>query len=116
MHAITVIVGQIGWSLLFKEESKAKEMSAILAKRENEFTVLEDDFGQKLDARTALIAGYMIEDMEQSKLAHVERALHQQRTQNLAQKIAESDPGLRINRMMNGPAMIQPGMPGIPRN
>lgn len=113
MHAITVIVGQIGWSLLFKEEVKAKEVADILTKREGPFTIITDDFGQKLDARTELIAGYMSEDMEQSKLAHVERALHQQRTQNLAQKTAEADPGLRLGRMMNGPAMIQPG---IPRN
>ena len=84
MHAITVIVGQIGWSLLFKDEEKANKIADVLKKREGQFTAIEDDFGQKLDARTDAIAGYMIEDMEQSKLAHVERALHQQRTQNLA--------------------------------
>lgn len=116
MHAITVIVGQIGWSLMFKEESKAQDAAAKLAARTEPFTVIEDDFGQKLDARTNLIAGYMIEDMEKSKLAHVERALHQQRTQNLAQKTAEADPSLKLSRMMNGPAMISPMGPGGNRN
>lgn len=113
MHAITVIVGQIGWSLLFKDAEKAQEVAAVLASRPQPYTVIEDDFGQKLDARTDLIAGYMIENMEQSKLAHVERALHQQRTQNLAQKAAEADPAMRLNRVMNGPAMLQPGMPRV---
>ena len=116
MHAITVLVGQIGWSLLFKDEEKANKVAEVLKKREGPFTAIEDDFGQKLDARTDAICGFMIEDMEQSKLAHVERALHQQRTQNLAQKTAEADPSLRLNRMMNGPAMISPMMPGQGRN
>ena len=35
-------------------------------------------------------------------------ALHQARTQNLAQKMGESDPALRAGRMGQGPAIISP--------
>jgi len=50
----------------------------------------------------------MLEDMEKSKLAHIERGLHQARTQAKAQQAATQDPVLKSAAMMRGPAMIDP--------
>ncbi len=108
MYNITVIVGTIPWSLMFKTKESAEVANDILSHREHEYVVVEDDFGHKLDARTLSISGFIFEDMEQTKMAHVERALHQTRLQHLAQRAAESDPMLRAGMMRGGPAILQP--------
>lgn len=113
MHSITVIIGQTALALLFKTKEHAEIADNILSGRSaagGQISV-EDDFGQKLVANTQNLAGYLYEDLDSSKLAHVERALHQTRTQNLAQKTAEADPSLRLASRM-GPAMIS-SMPGF---
>jgi hypothetical protein len=112
MHSITVIIGSLAFALIFKTKESAAKACTTLGERIGEYLVIEDDYGQKIDARFDMIAGFIFEDMEKSKLAHVERALHQQRTQNLAQKTAETDPSLRMARNMNGPAIVSP----FPRN
>ena len=113
MYSIAVIVGQTALSLMFRTKEKAEAADNILSGRSSaggQISV-EDDFGQKLVVNPQSVAGYLYEDLDLSKLAHVERALHQTRTQNLAQKTAESDPSLRLASRM-GPAMISP-MPGF---
>ena len=47
-------------------------------------------------------------------MANVELFLHQQRVQVLAQKAAQSDPGLRAASMMNSPRVLDPM--GMQRN
>ena len=52
----------------------------------------------------------MIENLDMSQVAHVERSLRQQRMQAKFQKAAESDPEIRA--AMRGPAVLSPmGMP-----
>ena len=62
----------------------------------------------------------MLEDLDQSKFAHIERALHQSRTKVTADKLAEADPTIREaqRRAQGGMPMIQPvpGMPGFGPN
>lgn len=76
------------------------------------FIQITDDFGQHATFNIASIHGAIVEDLEQSKLARAEQMLHQARCQNVAQKLALADPGLR---MMNSPAVLNPMGNGMMR-
>lgn len=113
MHLLTIVFGPTPtpWSLLFKKPELADKtfFDIQVAKREHAATVsLMDDFGQRADVDVASIHGFMLEDMEQSKLAHIERGLHQARTQARAQQQAQADPALRAAAAMQSPAMLTP--------
>jgi hypothetical protein len=112
MWTIACVVGPASFALLFKtEENAAKAIKICNAGIKGELAQITDDFGQQLV--TYQLQGYLAEDLEQSKLARVEFALHQQRTQLLAQKAAENDTVIRTSRMMQGPAVLDPGF-GMP--
>ena len=108
MYLITVPVGNAVWCLLYKEQKNAESafntIDAMAAP-----VCITDDFGQTLQL-SAPPAGMLYEDLEQSKLAQIERMLHQARTQARAQSLASADPGLRSGVM--GPAPISPFMRG----
>ena len=115
MFAITVLLGPVPYALLWRNEERAREAQKQLVHRfesaPNEWIEIKDDFGQELGCVRSSIAGHIFEAMEQTKVAHAERALHQHRTQSLAQKMADSDPGLKTSRLMaNGP-MLHPFPP-----
>ena len=61
------------------------------------------------------VAGMMFEDLDKSMLAHVERGLHNARTQAKAQQQAMSDPVLKTAAMtaQRGPAIYDPQGNGI---
>lgn len=108
MYALTICFGPTGtnWRLLFKTKES-------LEKQRNEMPVMEqlfitDDFGQQCTIKTKQIHGTMIEDLDESKVANVEMALHGARTQASAQQRAEADPTLRAARFAQGPAVINP--------
>lgn len=110
MFSLTVIVGTNGWGLMFRSKGKAE---AAVATLEGGVLAVErvsivDDFGQSLFVNRDNISGWVFEDMEQSKLAHVERALAHARMQGLVQKMAEADPALRTSMMNRGPAIVSP--------
>jgi hypothetical protein len=113
MHLLTIVFGPVPtpWSLLFKKPELADKTFADLqiAKKEKaEQVSVMDEFGQRADIDVKSIHGFMLEDMEQSKLAHIERGLHQARTQARAQQMAGSDPVLKNAAMMQSPAMLSP--------
>jgi len=117
MFCVNIAVGNSCWRLLFRDEEKAKAAFENLTPRNlAALTVhVEDDFGQVCNAITTSINAVMFEDLDKAKMANVELFLHQQRVQAMATKAAQSDPGLRANVMMNGPAMLSP-LGGFPRN
>ena len=80
-----------------------------------ESTSIADDFGQNCEINSKQIAGYMLENLDQSKLAHIERALNHERTRIAADKLAEADPTIREarRRQQGGMPMIQPMNPGL---
>jgi hypothetical protein len=95
------------WGLMFKDRKTADAAWHKIA-AESPATV-EDDFGQRLEIRRENISGLMFEDMELSKLALIERSLHQARTQVKAKQMADADPMLRTAMMSSGgPAIISP--------
>ncbi len=107
MFSITVMVGAQGFTLMYRTQQKAEESARVL-RGGDPMIAIEDDFGQSVAINRQHLSGFMVEDLEKSKLAHVERALHIQRTQALAQKTAEADPGLKFSMMNRGPAMVSP--------
>jgi hypothetical protein len=122
MWCVTVAVGTIPWALMFKTEEaarKAYEVACLRGLHTNQLRdtqiEIDDDFGQNLSVQVTSVAGCMLEDMDKSKLAHIERALHHARMQQEGQKLAQADATLRQGQ--HGPSIISPmGMPnGYPR-
>ncbi len=111
MFCINVALGSTSWRLLFRDDKKAnaafKELTTPLDGAA--IIAINDEFGQTLFANRDAMHGVMFEDLDQTKLAHIEMALHQARTQNQAQKMAQADPMLRAGAHPNaGPAIINP--------
>ena len=117
MFCINVALGSTSWRLLFRDEENAIAVGKMLEFHDNnELSVcVEDDFGQRLLAKFDSMHGVMFEDLDQTKMAHIEMALHQARTQNAAQKMAATDPSLRAGSNA-GPAIISPMSNGLGRN
>ena len=111
------------WMLLFKTKETADKAYTKLVPEVNTLLhgqpgqrpvgLLEDDFGQHVIVTE--FSGAIMEDMEQSKLAHIERALHMARTKAKADQIASSDPALRTAAMTQSPAVFSPLNGGYPR-
>jgi len=106
MFIINVALGNTSWRLLFKDEvGLGKGVTALTSGRPN--IEVDDDFGQTLSAKANSIHGFMLEDMDKTKMAHVEMALHQARTQGLATKMAQHDPALKAQSNMS-PNVLNP--------
>lgn len=113
MYLLTIVFGPTPtpWALLFqKSETAELAFNGLQDARKIKQGCVEicDDFGQKIDLPLASIHGFMLEDMEKSKLAHIERGLHQARTQARAQQMASTDPVLKTAAMGQGPAILSP--------
>lgn len=120
MHSLTICFGPAAttWALLFKEEAKAVELYNNYTTDKVESAIgcfiAADDFGQALTLEFKNIHGMMLEDMDLSQLAAVERGLHQARTQAKAETKAMTDEVIKnaIRAKQQGPAVYQPGMNG----
>lgn len=118
MFSLTICFGPTGtlWTMLFKTEQNARQISDIIKEEmvtyklqgKDGYGEFNDEFGQSFSLAFSAIHGMMLEDLEQSKLAHIERALHQARTQALGQTMVESDSTLKAARQRQGAAIIQP--------
>jgi hypothetical protein len=114
MYCLTICFGPAAttWALMFKTKETAEiGWNAIaLAKANNVVVNFSDDFGQEIVLESAPVHGVMLEDLSLSKLAHIERALHQARMQAEGQKMAQTDPALV--HAARGPNIISPMMGG----
>lgn len=110
MHLLTIVFGPsaTSWALLFKSPEAADRAVIDLEKPDSSVVTIIDDFGQRATLKAESIHGFMLEDMEQSKLAQIERGLHFERTKARANQMAQSDPVLKNAAMMQGPAMLSP--------
>ena len=106
MHVITVAFGEAPamWQFVFKTEEAATVAWQQLGNETQ--VVIVDDFGQTGNFDSKHINGRMLENLDMSQQAHVERSLRQQRMQAKFQKAAESDPEIRA--AMRGPAVLSP--------
>ncbi len=112
MFCITVALkdNPATWTLLFQKEESAMTSWALLQLPGSSGIVsLADDFGQTALVQQTCVAGAMFEDLDKSMLAHVERGLHNARTQAKAQQLALNDPVLKTAAMTRqGPALFDP--------
>lgn len=121
MQKLTIVFGPTGtvWPLMYKTEEAAKEaMAKIVADTDPvlrtiggavlQDAMLVDDFSQTVRIPLSEIKGIMLEDMEVSKLAHIEHQVHVWRVQASAQQTATTDPILRSAAARQGPAVITP--------
>lgn len=124
MHSLTILVGEncTPWMLMFKTEEKAGIIynAYVTVKMQPDsiggVLVGCDDFGQTFAIPYDGIRGMMLENLDLSQEAYVERGLHNARSQAKAQEKAMTDPKLMaaMRRQGQGPAVLQPGgmMPG----
>lgn len=112
MFSITVALAntQIVWTFMYKtKESAEKAWNGDMHENASHW-IISDDFGQTCCIPRAQIAGSLMEDLDQSKMAHIERSLHVERVKVAAQRAAQSDPVLKTAMMTrgNGAAVFDP--------
>src|SRR5215469_6206799 len=102
MFSMTIIFGNacVPFTLLFKNP-------ATFDSKDFDIT---DDYGQHACVRREIIQGVMFEDLTKSKLAQIERGMHQMRTQVEANNMAKADPALMAAMRMQqqAPGVITP--------
>lgn len=116
MYCITIALkdNPAVWTLMFQSAEKAQKSFDLFAAQAS-LILLEDDFGQTAFVDKSCIAGAMFEDLDKSMLAHVERGLHNARTQATAEKMAMNDPVLKTAAIskQRGPAIYDPQGNGL---
>jgi hypothetical protein len=113
MHLLSIVFGPTptAWAMLFQKPELADKafFDLEVAKRERKETVsVFDEYGQRAVFETVEIHGFMLEDLEKSKVAQIERGLHQARTQARAQQQAAADPILSNAARIQGAPVLQP--------
>ena len=119
MFALTIVFGSpaVPWSLLFNSKEAADAAfenykSSKATSFSGEYFIQKDDFEQEVCISRISLHGAMIEDMDKSKLAAVERGIHQAKTQIAAQKRAQQDPEIaahaRTQQMTGGAPILSP--------
>ena len=98
------------WTLLYQKEETARASFRILTA--GQFFEITDDFGQTAFLPTNSHCAALLEDLDKSALAHIERALHNARTNHKANSRAQSDPMLRSANVSRGPDVLQPMVNG----
>lgn len=116
MFSMTISFGNSGTQLLFKnEESFSAAKTAYKTSRATGDELhLIDDYGIEIMVKRASIHGAMFEDLDQTKLGHIERALHQTRLQIAGEKagMAAPDISAHMRARMGGPAVLSPSFGG----
>lgn len=117
MFSITVALAntQIVWTLLYKTKAVADSAwRGLLELHSNlkQDAGVCDEFGQMVMLPVGAIAGVLFEDLDQSKMAHIERAMHTERVKIQAQNAAQSDPIIKnaMRTAQRGPAIFDPTM------
>lgn len=112
MFSLTVFVGSGMWQFLFKTEETAKmafnTIVIPMSVTTSNTADIVDDFGNHAAFIRTAIHGEVLENLEETKLAHCERALHQQKVQIAAQELARADSTISKARNMQGPAILAP--------
>lgn len=121
MFSLTIALdGPVLWSLMFKtKEAADKIWNQLNVPSVLPVVELTDDFGHRAIVAFSRFAGAILEDMSLTRVAHIERALHEARTRAKMQQDAQADPVLRTAAMTQGqgPAILNPmGNGPFPRN
>lgn len=116
MFSVSVAFGPVSWLLMFREKANAE---ATIKSFTTPFSLtngfgtekpnaVTDDFGQSVHWMSPPTA-IMLEDMEASKLMHIEHQMRGVHIQTEVRKRAENDSQLRMGR--GGPAIMTPFAP-----
>lgn len=115
MFSMTISFGNSGTSLLFKtkeafEAAREKYRASKATTFEGDELHIVDDYGAELLVKRSALHGALFEDMDQTKLGHVERGLHQARLQIAADKagMAAPDIATHMRARMGGPSVLAP--------
>jgi hypothetical protein len=107
MFSISIAMGRgtpVVWALLYRTKEKALEASLKLHESQGEIS-LNDEFGQTIHVVKANVVGILTEDLEQSRVAHLERAIHEQKIRAAVGTRMRSDPAFR-DITPAGPAVL----------
>lgn len=104
MFSVNVALGNVSWALVFNDEESATKAFNDLRNTTGTETFVDifDDYGQKFHADGKNIQGVMFEDWNKTKLGHIERAIHSQRTQVEANKRWSRDPAAQAAGLVQG--------------
>lgn len=107
MFSLSVCFGPQGttWAFMFKTK---ESLEKAIEKFPHTVPAVADDFGQIATFEPKSIHSYIIEDMNLSKLAHQERAVHMERMKAAVTQQVQTDPSLRAARNGGGPAIVTP--------
>jgi len=117
MFSMTIVFGAspMPWALLFRTQESFDNARTVyntpsLTDFHGKILELTDDYGQHIVVERSSIHGVMFEDMTKSKMAHIERGIHQMKTQVEANNLAKTDPTLlaAMRSQMNPPGVITP--------
>jgi hypothetical protein len=115
---MTIVFGAspVPWTLLFKTQEAFNDAIVSFknpATLDNKNFDITDDYGQHISLKRDSIQGVMFEDMTKSSLAHIERGLHQMRTQIAANNMGKADPSIAafMRTQMQAPGVITPFAP-----
>ena len=110
MFSLTICFGPAAtsWALMFKTKEGADHAVGILDSCFEGISRVSDDFGQTCRVNTKMIHAMMLEDLDLTKRAHIERALHHAHMQAEGQSAAAADPVLR-SQAHRGPSILAPG-------
>ena len=110
MFLISIAMGRsqpIVWTLMFKTEERAGSTFKMIQENMGSFA-LDDDFGQIISVEKANVVAVMCENAEMSKLAHIERGMHEQKIKSAIVTRMQADPAMRGHNP--GPAILTPMM------
>jgi hypothetical protein len=114
MFSLTICFGPqaTAWAFMFKTKESAEAAATTILL--DHVVKITDDFGQTAVFAGNQIHGHVLEDMNISKLAHQERALHMERMKAAVTMQIQSDPAMRAARNGQGPGIVSPftGMAG----
>ena len=98
MHRLTIVFGPAStmWGLLFKDKARAERCFDAL-KTEPSIDIV-DDFGQRACLKSSSINGFMLENLEEARVAGVELLAHNGRIEMDAR-----------NRLMQRGSTLVPG-------
>jgi hypothetical protein len=107
VHSLTVVFGPASWQFMFRSKEKAEQYAHFRNDHPTQDLIIDDDFGQHAEIRASSIHGIQIENLEESRLVHVERVVHDIKIRSAAQQRAQREPALsRVMPVLNG------GVPG----
>jgi hypothetical protein len=114
MYSLTICFGPAAtsWAFLFKERKEAEDHASSFYLLEDPANPpkpniwITDDFGQSAFVAIHSIHGVVIEDLDLTEQARIERSMVDARAQTKFNVRAKSDP--TIQAAMRGPSVISP--------